>query len=101
MTEIKQLLVDNVLHFIDSIAVKARVTIDGVDIMKDVYVTKNDGVTLRKYIYLEKERGLVTRAALTDVEGRELYVKDNLNYEKGAQGYMIVFPITQKIEGVK
>lgn len=101
MAEIQQLLVDKILQYIDSIAVKARVTIDGVDIVKDVYVTKYDGVTLRKYIYLEGERGLVTRAALTDIEGRELYVKDNLNYEKGAQGYMIVFPITQKIEGVK
>lgn len=101
MTEIKQLLVDNVLHFIDSIAVKARVTIDGVEVMKDVTLTKNENGTLRKYIILEEEKGLLTRVALTDVEGRELYVKDDFNYQKGSQGYTIVFPITQKIETQK
>ena len=101
MTEIKQLLVDKVLQYIDSIAVKARVTIGGVEVMKDVSITKNENGTLRKYIILEEEKGLLTRAALTDVEGRELYVKDDFNYQKGVHAYTIVFPITQKIETQK
>lgn len=101
MTEIKQPLVDKILQYIDSIAVKARVTIGGVEVMKDVSITKNENGTLRKYIILEEEKGLLTRAALTDVEGRELYVKDDFNYQKGVHAYTIVFPITQKIEGAK
>ena len=101
MTEIKQLLVDKVLQYIDSIAVKARVTIGGVEVMKDVSITKNENGTLRKYIILEEEKGLLTRVALTDVEGRELYVKDDFNYQKGVHAYTIVFPITQKIETQK
>lgn len=101
MTEIKQLLVDKVLQYIDSIAVKARVTIGGVEVMKDVAITKNENGTLRKYIILEEEKGLLTRVALTDVEGRELYVKDDFNYQKGVHAYTIVFPITQKIETQK
>lgn len=108
MTEIKQLLIDKVLQYIDSIAVKARVTIGGVEVMKDVSITKkdvsitkNENGTLRKYIILEEEKGLLTRVALTDVEGRELYVKDDFNYQKGVHAYTIVFPITQKIETQK
>lgn len=101
MTEIKQLLVDKVLQYIDSIAVKARVTIGGVEVMKDVSITKNENGTLRKYIILEEEKGLLTRVALTDAEGRELYVKDDFNYQKGVHAYTIVFPITQKIETQK
>lgn len=101
MSEIQPFMIEKTLQFINELANKAKVTIDGNIIEKDVYLSKRQDDTLRKYIYLEEERGLVTRAALTDVEGRELYVKDNLNYEKGAQGYMIVFPITQKIEEVK
>lgn len=101
MTEIKQLLVDKVLQYIDSIAVKARVTIGSVEVMKDVSITKNENGTLRKYIILEEEKGLLTRVALTDVEGRELYVKDDFNYQKGVHAYTIVFPITQKIETQK
>ena len=101
MTEIKQLLVDKVLQYIDSIAVKARVTIGGVEVMKDVAITKIENGTLRKYIILEEEKGLLTRVALTDVEGRELYVKDDFNYQKGVHAYTIVFPITQKIETQK
>lgn len=97
MAEIQQLLVDETLKFIDQFAVKAKVAIDGNVIEKEIYKSKLQGDTLRKYVYLSEEKGLVTRAALIDSQGRELYTKE-LNYQKGIQGFMIVFPITQKIE---
>lgn len=97
MAEIQQLLVDETLKFIDQFAVKAKVTIDGNVIEKDIYKSRMQGDTLRKYVYLQSEKGLVTRAALVDNQGRELYTKE-LNYQKESQGFMIVFPITQKIE---
>lgn len=97
MAEIQSLLVTETLNHIDRIAVKAKVTVDGLIIEKELFKTKLQGDTLKKYIYLETEKGLVSRAALIDSQGRELYVKE-LNYQKGNQGFMIVFPITQKIE---
>lgn len=97
MAEIQNLLIDETLNFIDTFIKKAKVTIDGVKIEKEIYRTKKDGDTLRKYVYLDNETGLITRAALVDAQGRELYVK-NLNYQKGGDGYMIVFPIKQTIE---
>lgn len=97
MTEIQNLLIDETLNFIDTFIKKAKVTIDGVEIEKDIYRTKREGNTLRKYVYLDNETGLITRAALVDAQGRELYVK-NLNYQKGGDGFMITFPIQQTIE---
>lgn len=98
--EIQQLLVDETLNLIDGLIKNAKVIIDGKVIMKDVHFTTKKGDTLRKYVYLDTEAGLITRASLLDSQGRELYIKEP-NYQKsGQQGYMIAFPIQQKLEVV-
>lgn len=98
--EIQQSLVDETLNFINRLLVKAKVTIDGVETLKDIHATTIKNGTIRKYVYLETESGLVSRASLMNDKGVEMQIKD-LNYQKKSQqGYMIVFPIQQKIEVV-
>ncbi|MEH6943376.1 hypothetical protein [Bacillus sp. JJ722] len=97
MAEIQSLLVDETLRFIDTFIKKAKVTINGQDIEKEIYRTVKNGNELRKYVYLDEEIGLITRAALVDTNGRELYVK-TYNYNKNSNGFVIVFPIKQSIE---
>lgn len=99
MSEIQPLLVDRLNEFLNSLATKAKVTIDGVVHEKEVYHTSTK-FGLRKYVKLSVEEGLVTRAALVDSLGRELYVKE-LNYQKGPQGYVIAFPMQIEIKEVK
>lgn len=99
MAEIQDLLVNETLNFIDSLIVKAKVTIDGNEIEKKIEKTKRDSNTLRKYVYLDVEKGYISRAALVDVQGRELYVKE-LNFQKGNKGFVITFPIKQSLEVV-
>lgn len=99
MNEIQPLLVDRLNEFLNSLATKAKVTINGVVYEKDVYHTSTK-FGLRKYVKLSTEQGLVTRAALVDSLGRELYVKE-LNYQKGQQGYVIAFPLQIEVKEVK
>ncbi|MGM7683556.1 hypothetical protein ACSVDA_15560 [Cytobacillus sp. Hm23] len=94
--EIQQLMLSEILKYIDGVVRKAKVTIDGVVIEKEIHRTITVGNTLRKYVYLDIETGLISRAALVDIQGRELYVKE-LDYQKGANGFSIVFPITQEV----
>lgn len=97
MSEIQPIAISETLKFFDNALVKAKITIDGQEIEKDVSHTVLEGDTVSKYVYLDVEKGLITRAALLDAYGREWYVRQE-NYMKGVQGYTIVFPLTQKIE---
>ncbi|MFJ7698896.1 hypothetical protein [Lysinibacillus fusiformis] len=99
MNEIQPLMIDLVQQFLSNLAVSAKVTIDGVIYDKEIYHTSTK-YGLRKYVKLSMEQGLVTRAALVDSYGRELYVK-TMNYQKGAQGYVIAFPLQLETKEVK
>lgn len=99
MTEIKAIAVSESLDFYNRTLVKAKAIVDGVEVDKSIYLTKLSDDTLRKYVNFDEERGLITRVSLLDAQGREWYAKE-FNYKKGAQGYMVVFPFTQRIKGV-
>jgi len=96
-SELQDFVIDDVLSFFDSYFRKAVVTIDGVEVEKDIHKTAKHEDTLRKYVYLDVENGLVTEAALLDPMGRKAYIR-TLNYQKDKKGYVIVFPIKQKVE---
>ena len=97
MAQMQDILIVESLNFIDGIVAKAVAVIDEKDVQKEVWRTVwKDGV-LRKYINFDEERGRLTRVALLDREGRELYVKE-LNYQKGAAGYVVAFDFMQKIK---
>lgn len=97
--EIQPLLLQLTQEFFDSLVAGAKVTIDGITYDKEISHTSTR-YGLRKYIKLTHEQGLVTRAALVDKMGRELYVK-TMNYQKGAQGYAIAFPLELEVKEVK
>lgn len=99
MNEIQPLLVDQINEFLNSLATRAKVTINGVVHEKEVYQTSMK-FGLRKYVKLSTEQGLISRAALVDSVGRELYVKE-LNYQKGQHGYVIAFPMQIEVKEVK
>ncbi|MFF5994292.1 hypothetical protein AAGS61_05995 [Lysinibacillus sp. KU-BSD001] len=99
MNEIQPLMMDLVQQFLSTMVAGAKVTIDGVVHDKEIYHTSTKH-GLRKYVKLSTEQGLVTRAALVDTYGRELYVK-MMNYQKGAQGYVIAFPLQLEAKEVK
>ncbi|MGN4124832.1 hypothetical protein ACMGD3_07425 [Lysinibacillus sphaericus] len=99
MNEIQPLMLDLVQQFSSDMVASAKVTIDGVEYNKEIYQTSTKH-GLRKYVKLSLEQGLVTRASLIDRYGRELYVK-TLNYQKGAQGYVIAFPLQLEAKEVK
>lgn len=99
MNEIQPLMIELVEQFLSDMVAGAKVTIDGVVHDKEIYHTSTK-YGLRKYIKLSMEQGLVTRAALVDSHGRELYVK-TMNYQKGAQGYVIAFPLQLEVKEVK
>ena len=96
MSQIKQYMVDATLDFLDRLAVKAVVTVEGVETEQPIYLARIEKNTVRKYVRLTEERGLITKAVLVDSEGRPL-VEKVLNYQKGNKPYIIAFPITQKI----
>jgi len=96
-SEIQDSVVNDVLGFLDSYFRSAVVTINGEEIEKPIHKTKQSGDTLRKYVYLDVEKGLVTEAALIDPLGRKAYIR-KLNYQKGNKGYVIAFPVMQKVE---
>lgn len=98
MSEIQPLMVDLVQQFLNNLVAGAKVTIDGIVYDKDIYFSSTK-YGLRKYVKLSLEQGLITRAALVDSHGRELYVK-NMHYQKGAQSYMIAFPLQLEIKEV-
>lgn len=99
MNEIQPLMIDLVQQFLSNMVAKAKVTIDGVVYDKEIYHTSTKH-GLRKYVKLSTEQGLVTRAALVDNYDRELYVK-TMSYQKGAQGYVIAFPLQLEAKEVK
>ncbi|MEO4053363.1 hypothetical protein [Solibacillus sp. CAU 1738] len=99
MNEIQPLMIDLVQQFLSNTVAKAKVTIDGVVYDKEIYHTSTKQ-GLRKYVKLSTEQGLVTRASLVDSYGRELYVK-TMSYQKGAQGYVIAFPLQLEAKEVK
>ncbi|MET4562168.1 hypothetical protein ABIA69_003354 [Lysinibacillus parviboronicapiens] len=99
MSEIQPLMIDLVQQFLSNLVVGAKVTIDGVVYDKEIYHTSTK-YGLRKYVKLSMEQGIVTRAALVDSYGRELYVK-TMSYQKGAQGYVIAFPLQLEVKEVK
>ena len=92
-------MIDLTQQFLSNLVAGAKVTIDGVVYDKEIYHTSTK-YGLRKYVKLSLEQGLVTRAALVDSYGRELYVK-TINYQKGAQGYVIAFPLQLEAKEVK
>lgn len=97
--EVQQLLLDEVLNFVDSYARKAVVTIDGVKKEYEVHRTDIKGNQLKKMVFIENEIGTITNAILVDSQGRNLFVKD-MNILKKEDGFMIVFKLDIKIEGV-
>ncbi|MGE7021984.1 hypothetical protein [Solibacillus cecembensis] len=99
MNEIQPLMIDLVEQFLSDMVTGAKVTIDGIVHDKEIYHTSTK-YGLRKYVKLSMEQGLVTRAALVDSHGRELYVK-TMQYQKGAQGYVIAFPLQLEAKEVK
>lgn len=99
MNEIQPLMIDLTQQFLSNLVAGAKVTIDGVVYDKEIYHTSTK-YGLRKYVKLTLEQGLVTRAALVDSYGRELYVK-TMNYQKGAQGYVIAFPLQLEAKEVR
>lgn len=99
MNEIQPLLIQLTEEFLSKLVVSAKVTIDGVTYDKEISHTSTR-YGLRKYIKLTHEQGLISRAALVDKMGRELYVK-TMNYQKGAQGYAIAFPLVLEAKEVK
>lgn len=99
MNEIQPLMIDLTQQFLSNLVAGAKVTIDGVVYDKEIYHTSTK-YGLRKYVKLSLEQGLVTRAALVDSYGRELYVK-TMNYQKGAQGYVIAFPLQLEAKEVR
>lgn len=99
MNEIQPLMIDLTQQFLSNLVAGAKVTIDGVVYDKEIYHTSTK-YGLRKYVKLSLEQGLVTRAALVDSYGRELYVK-TINYQKGAQGYVIAFPLQLETKEVR
>lgn len=98
MSEIQPLMVDLVQQFLNDLVAGAKVTIDGIVYDKEIYYSSTK-YGLRKYVKLSLEQGLITRATLVDSHGRELYVK-NMHYQKGAQSYMIAFPLQLEIKEV-
>ena len=99
MNEIQPLLIDLTQQFLNGLVASAKVTINGTVYDKDIYHTSMKH-GLRKYVKLSTEQGLVTRASLVDAQGRELYVKE-MNFQKGAQGYTIAFPLQIESKEVK
>ncbi|MED3799937.1 MULTISPECIES: hypothetical protein [Lysinibacillus] len=99
MSEIQPLLIQLTEAFLSNLVVGAKVTIDGVVYDKPISHT-SDRYGLRKYVKLTTEKGLITRVVLVDSMGRELYVK-SMNYQKGAQGYTIAFPLTVEAKEVE
>ena len=95
---IHQLLVDMTMDFIQSIASKAVVTMDGIEHQYDFYRVERDGNVLKKYVYLSTEIGTITNARVVDVQGRNLESYTS-HIEKGPDGFMIVFYLALKVEG--
>lgn len=96
--EIQQLLVDEVLKFVDDYARKAVVTIDGVKKEYEVYRSDIQGNRLKKMVFIENDMGTITNAILVDSQGRNIFVKD-MRISKKEDGFMIVFKLDIKIEG--
>lgn len=99
-TEISQILVQGALDYFDSMIHEGKVIIDGAEHTFPIWKTRRTDDTLRKYLKLSGEVvGLITKAHLVDNQGRHLYSK-TLNFQKEKKGFIIAFPITQKIEVV-
>lgn len=97
--EIQPLLIDETLKFIDSYVKKAKVTIAGVEKEYPIFKTKIEGKEIKKFVYITNETGLISDARLIDAQGRNIHVK-KMNIVKDKHGFMIVFKINLKIEGV-
>lgn len=97
MAEIQQVAISEILNFFSNSIKNAKVVIDGVEYEFPIWQTRFTGDTVRKYVRLgSNERGRITRAALVDVQGREWVVKE-YNYEKGQDGFILVFPFKQTV----
>ncbi|MER2006732.1 MAG: hypothetical protein ABS939_04695 [Psychrobacillus sp.] len=94
-TELQAIAISNMIDFLDTNTVKAKVTIDGNTYEKEIsQVSRVHG--LRKYVKFTTERGTVTRVALIDAYGREWYVK-TMNHTISSQGYVVAFPFELEI----
>lgn len=94
-TELQPIAISSMLDFLDANTVKAKATVDGNIIEKEIsHVSRTHG--LRKYVKFTTERGTITRVALIDSHGREWYVK-TMNYTIGSQGYAVAFPFELEI----
>ncbi|MEK4247090.1 hypothetical protein MKZ20_17475 [Psychrobacillus sp. FSL K6-2684] len=94
---VQQILIEQTINYIDSLVHSAKLVIDGMEVSKNIYKTVKNGAELKKYVYLENETGTITKAALIDANGRELVTRE-AQFEKGPDGFMIVFPFTLKVE---
>lgn len=96
---IHPLLVDNVIDYIMGLSTKAIVTIDGIDREYEYYRVMREGNLIKKYVYLRDEIGQITGAHAVDVQGRQLESYE-AQIQKGPDGFMIVFLLELKIEGM-
>lgn len=96
---IHPLLVDNVIDYIMGLSPKAVVTIDGIDREYEYYRVMREGNLIKKYVYLQDETGKITGAHAVDVQGRQLE-SYQAHIEKGPDGFMVVFLLELKIEGM-
>lgn len=95
---IKQLYVDTLLDYMQTIAKSARVTINGALVDFDIFKTIVEGNTIKHLVYLTNETGSVTNAYLLDAFGRELQSK-SFSVNKGEDGFTIVFVTALEIKG--
>jgi hypothetical protein len=97
--EIQQLLVDEIMNFVDGFVRKAKVVIDGVERDYDITFRLRESDEMRFMIFIEDlDNVTISNARLVDAQGRSLQVK-GMNVQKDGDGRMIVFKIKFNIQG--
>lgn len=90
--EIQDVAIQEQLNSFRNAIIGGKITINGTEQELPIYQSRIRGDTLRIYLKVPSEmQGVITRAAIFDGLRREWQVK-TMQYTKGSDGYIIVFP---------